>query len=65
MPLDLKENKVINSRSTGVLLPLSAMRSANDWGCGDLESLKSWLTFFSKQGLKVLQILQRDHRAFP
>lgn len=57
MALDLKENKVVNSRSTGILIPLSAMRSANDWGCGDLGSLKSWLGFLGKQGIKVLQIL--------
>lgn len=63
MALDLKENKVINSRSTGVLLPLSAMRSSQDWGCGDLSSLKDWLTFFSKQGLKVLQILPINETA--
>ncbi len=63
MAIDLKENKVVNSRSTGVLLPLSAMRSATDWGCGDLDSLKSWLVFFSKQGLKVLQILPINETA--
>ena len=63
MALDLKENKVINSRSTGVLLPLSAMRSATDWGCGDLASLKDWLAFFSKQGFKVLQILPINETA--
>ena len=63
MPLNLTENKVVNSRSTGVLLPLSAMRSSSDWGCGDLASLKSWLTFFSKQGLKVLQILPINETA--
>ena len=63
MAIDLKENKVVNSRSTGVLLPLSAMRSANDWGCGDLDSLKSWLKFFGKQGLKVLQILPINETA--
>lgn len=63
MAIDLKENKVVNSRSTGVLLPLSAMRSANDWGCGDLGSLKTWLKFFSKQGLKVLQILPINETA--
>ena len=63
MAIDLKENKVVNSRSTGVLLPLSAMRSATDWGCGDLDSLKSWLKFFGKQGLKVLQILPINETA--
>ena len=63
MAIDLKENKVVNSRSTGVLLPLSAMRSAADWGCGDLDSLKSWLKFFGKQGLKVLQILPINETA--
>ena len=63
MAIDLKENKIVNSRSTGVLLPLSAMRSAQDWGCGDLDSLKHWLTFFSKQGLKVLQILPINETA--
>ncbi len=63
MAIDLKENQVVNSRSTGVLLPLSAMRSSSDWGCGDLESLKSWLVFFSKHGLKVLQILPINETA--
>ncbi|MBQ4494034.1 MAG: 4-alpha-glucanotransferase [Elusimicrobiaceae bacterium] len=63
MALNLHENKFINSRLTGVLLPLSSMRSNEDWGCGDLASLKSWLTFFSKQGLKVLQILPINETA--
>ena len=63
MPLNLQENKVVTSRSTGVLLPLSAMRSATDWGCGDLAALKEWLAFFSRQGLKVLQILPINETA--
>jgi len=54
---------LLSSRTNGILLPLSAMRSANDWGVGDFDSLKAWLRFFSQQGTKFLQILPLQETA--
>jgi 4-alpha-glucanotransferase len=49
--------ELLQHRTNGILLPLSAMRSARDWGVGDFESLKAWMRFLSAQGTKFLQIL--------
>jgi len=57
MPINLKDNELIKSRKAGVLLPLFSMRSATDWGCGDLASFKEWINYFSGEGIKIIQIL--------
>lgn len=57
MPVSLKENVLINSRSAGVLLPLFSMRSAGDWGVGDMGSFKEWISYLSGEGIKIIQIL--------
>jgi 4-alpha-glucanotransferase len=57
MSINLSENKIINSRRAGVMMPLFSMRSVGDWGCGDLDSLKEWISCFSRFGIKILQIL--------
>ncbi len=51
------QDKLLSSRLNGVLLPVSAMRSAHDWGVGDLGSLKEWISFLSSCGVEILQIL--------
>ena len=57
MPISLQENELIKGRSAGVLLPLFSMRSATDWGCGDMASFKEWISYFGGEGIKILQIL--------
>lgn len=57
MPISLQDNELIKNRKAGVLLPLSSMRSATDWGCGDMASFKEWITYFSGEGIKIIQIL--------
>ncbi|MDR0953440.1 MAG: 4-alpha-glucanotransferase [Elusimicrobiota bacterium] len=57
MAVDLKDNELIKTKRAGVLLPLFAMRSATDWGIGDMASLKEWIKYLSGEGVKVLQIL--------
>ncbi len=55
--IDLSKNPYLQKRSAGVSLPLSAMKGTEDWGCGDMSSLKEWIEYFSKYNIKVLQIL--------
>ncbi len=55
--IDLSKNPYLQKRSAGVSLPLSAMKGTDDWGCGDMSSLKEWIEYFSKYNIKVLQIL--------
>lgn len=57
MPISLQENELMKSRSAGVLLPLFSMRSASDWGCGDMASFKEWISYLGGEGIKILQIL--------
>ena len=55
--------ELLGRRTSGILLPLSAMRCAHDWGVGDFESLKAWMRFLSAQGTKFLQILPLQETA--
>ncbi|MBQ2312650.1 MAG: 4-alpha-glucanotransferase, partial [Elusimicrobiaceae bacterium] len=55
--IDLSKNPYLQKRSAGVSLPLSAMKGAEDWGCGDMSSLRDWIEYFSNYNIKVLQIL--------
>ena len=57
MSLDLKESEFFKQKRAGVLLPLFSMRSAGDWGCGDMGSLKEWIEYLSGYGVSILQIL--------
>ncbi len=57
MSLDLKDNVLLQKKRAGVLLPLFSMRSASDWGCGDMASLKEWIEYLSGYGISILQIL--------
>ena len=56
-------DQLLSSRTNGILLPLSAMRSARDWGVGDFNSLKAWTHFLAAQGTKILQILPLQETA--
>ena len=55
--IDLSKNVYLQKRSAGVSLPLSAMKGTEDWGCGDMASLKEWIEYFASYDIKVLQIL--------
>ncbi len=55
--LNLKDNRIINSRQAGIMMPLFFMRSHDDWGCGDFSSLKQWISYFKQYGVKIIQIL--------
>lgn len=57
MSLNLKDNNLLGNKRAGVLLPLFSMRSAGDWGCGDMASFKEWIEYLSGYGVKILQIL--------
>lgn len=57
MSLDLRDNVFLKQKRAGVLLPLFSMRSASDWGCGDMASLREWIEYLSGYGVRILQIL--------
>jgi 4-alpha-glucanotransferase len=57
MAINLKDNELLQRRSAGVLLPLSAMRGATDWGCGDMASFREWINYLGGEGIKIIQIL--------
>lgn len=54
---DTVREKLLNGRTSGVLMPLSAMKTENDWGVGDFSSLCEWARFFGGLGTKILQVL--------
>ncbi len=55
--IDLSKNPYLQNRVAGVSLPLSSMKGKDDWGCGDMASLKEWLAYFANYDIKILQIL--------
>lgn len=57
------QDQVLSGRVNGILLPLSAMKTENDWGVGDFSSLRQWTEFFSSQGTKIVQILPLQETA--
>ncbi len=57
------QDQLLSSRSCGILLPLSAMKTPNDWGVGDFASLREWTDFLATQGIKILQILPLQETA--
>ena len=57
------QDQLLSSRSCGILLPLSAMKSDTDWGVGDFASLAQWTDFLAAQGIKILQILPLQETA--
>ncbi len=57
------QEQLLASRSCGILLPVSAMKTPGDWGVGDFGSLKIWTAFLASQGVKILQILPLQETA--
>ncbi len=57
------QEELLSSRTCGVLLPVSAMRTRQDWGVGDLGSLKVWTEFLAGLGVKFIQILPLQETA--
>ncbi len=55
--IDLSKNPYLQKRLAGVSLPLSSMKGKDDWGCGDISSLKEWVEYFANYDIKILQIL--------
>ena len=49
--------ELLARRSNGILLPLSAMKTEQDWGVGDFTSLCQWVRFLGGLGAKIVQIL--------
>ena len=48
---------LLTQRTNGILMPLSAMKTASDWGVGDFSSLCEWVRFLGGLGTKIVQIL--------
>jgi len=57
------QDKILSGRYNGVLLPVSSMKSAQDWGVGDFGSLCEWISFLSQQGVNILQVLPLQETA--
>ena len=55
--LNFENNEYLKNKRAGVLLPLSSMRSDDDFGCGDMLSLQDWINYLSTYQIKILQIL--------
>lgn len=50
-------HKILKKKNTGLLLPLFSMWREDDFGCGDISSIKDWLYFLKELDLNILQIL--------
>lgn len=57
------QDELLASRTTGILLPLSAMKTSSDWGVGDFGSLREWTEFFAGLGVQFIQILPLQETA--
>ena len=57
------QDELLAARTSGVLLPLAAMKASHDWGVGDFGSLKVWTEFLSGLGVKFIQILPLQETA--
>ncbi|MCQ2410678.1 MAG: 4-alpha-glucanotransferase [Elusimicrobiaceae bacterium] len=57
------QDQLLSSRVSGILMPLSAMKTDQDWGVGDFGGLKEWAEFLASQGVKILQILPLQETA--
>ncbi len=55
--------ELLASRSNGILMPLAAMKTENDWGVGDFSSLNQWVRFLGGLGAKIVQILPLQETA--
>ena len=57
------QDELLAARTSGVLMPLAAMKSSHDWGVGDFGSLKVWTEFLAGLGVKFIQILPLQETA--
>ncbi len=57
------QDELLSARTSGVLMPLAAMKTAHDWGVGDFGSLKKWTEFLAGLGVKFIQILPLQETA--
>ena len=55
--------ELLSKRTNGILLPVSAMKTQQDWGVGDFSSLKEWIYFLSGLGTQIIQILPLQETA--
>lgn len=55
--------ELLASRTNGILMPLAAMKTDNDWGVGDFSSLCEWARFLGSLGAKIVQILPLQETA--
>lgn len=53
----MKLHKILETKNTGILLPLFSMYSDDDFGCGDISSLEDWISFFKELNTNIIQIL--------
>ncbi|MBO5911488.1 MAG: 4-alpha-glucanotransferase, partial [Elusimicrobiaceae bacterium] len=57
------QDELLAARTSGVLMPLAAMKAPHDWGVGDFGSLKKWTEFLAGLGVKFIQILPLQETA--
>ena len=55
--------QLLSQRSNGILMPLAAMKTGQDWGVGDFTSLQEWTRFLGGLGAKIIQILPLQETA--
>ncbi|MEW5951419.1 MAG: 4-alpha-glucanotransferase [Elusimicrobia bacterium] len=53
----MKKHKLLQSKHSGILLPLFSMNSKSDFGCGDIGSMSQWLDIAEEMGMDILEIL--------
>lgn len=57
------QEELLQRRTSGILLPVSAMKTEADWGVGDFSSLCHWVQFLAGLGTKIVQILPLQETA--
>ncbi len=57
------QDELLSTRTSGILLPLGAMRTRQDWGVGDFSCLRQWTEFLAGLGVKFIQILPLQETA--
>lgn len=50
-------HQILSKKHTGLLIPLFSMSSKDDFGCGDVGSVKEWIDFLKELNIDILQIL--------
>lgn len=53
----MKLHKILQEKNTGILIPLFSLYGKDDFGCGDISSIKEWLSFFKELNINIIQIL--------